>query len=119
MKPIEYLRAKARQRRPATGGIIRGEHGPELVNLPTGYVVPTPKTTQAEAMPTGIIRIEYDLTDDDAERVRQRFEAVLTPKPSRGLPLRCPCVAIYSKCRCPDTNISAQTNTADFHAEHQ
>lgn len=72
MKPIEWLRATARQRKPATGGIVRIGDAPPFVE-PTGYLMSTPETALAGSVPAGIIRIERDPTEAEVEELRRRF----------------------------------------------
>ena len=53
----DWLRRKAAARKLATGGVIRGEYGPELISLSTGYVIPTSvvKAVLIEPMLIGVI----------------------------------------------------------------
>lgn len=113
---LDWLRQQTRRTKPATGGIITPDQAPPIVE-PAGYLMPTVPTVPTEAKPIGYIEISDTVTEVDAAQIRQQLQ--ITPRPSRSEPLRCPCVAIYSECRCPDTNIRARTTTADFHADQR
>lgn len=93
-----WLRRKAAARKPASGGIVRAEHGPELVSLPTGYLVPTATADSASPVPTGFVRSEAVLTDGDVEWIRRQLQITPRAKPDWGEPLTCTCVAVYSRC---------------------
>ena len=81
MKPIDYLRA-----------MVKRDRNP------------------VDEMPTGIITYDGPLTEAEADEVRAAFEQVVPQMEQmadtmlsavgKQLPLRCPCVAIYSSCRC-------------------
>ena len=114
MSPIDYLRDMVnRGRKPATGGVIHPNQAPPIVE-PVGYLVPTAAAKPAEAMPSGFIKFSGTVSEADVEQIRQQLQVMPRMRAPRSEPLRCPCVAIYSECRCPGTNIRAQTNTADF-----
>lgn len=81
MKPVDYLRALAKRDRKL-----------------------------ADEQPTGIITYDGPLTEAEADEVRAAFERVVPQMEQMAdtmlstvrqqLPMRCPCVAIYSSCRC-------------------
>lgn len=48
--------------------------------------------------PTGFVRVDRALTEDEVEQLRQRFQILPRAKPSWGEPMRCPCGVIYSRC---------------------
>jgi hypothetical protein len=115
VKGIDYLRGIVRQRKPATGGIVRISDATPLVDPPADYPAPATKptpaevtltidnrdgayTTPAEPVPTGFIRTDHTLTEDQAERIRQRFEAVIARVPSRNS--NCDCWPQYIYCCC-------------------
>ena len=76
--------------------------------------MPTAAAEPTDAKPSGYIEISGTVTEIDVVQIRQQLQVVPRTRASRSEPMRCPCVAIYSECRCSGTNIRAQTNTADF-----
>lgn len=117
MSGTDWLRALVKRgRTPATGGLVTPDRAAIVVG-PAGYLVPTAVAEQAAPMPIAVVEIGGTVTEADAAQIRQQLQ--ITPRPFRSEPMRCPCVAIYSECRCSGTNISAQTKAADFRAGQQ
>lgn len=100
MNAIDWLRGKAKQKT-AGGGIVHGEHGPELVNLPTGYLVPTSLPEPSEPQPVAVIAIDGTVTEQQAQQIRDSIQVLGRSRAQRSSEsLGCPCAVIYSVCYC-------------------
>ena len=103
MTPIAWLRSR---RSPAaepkaTGGIV-GDYTPLKLAGCTASARPPAD------VPTGIITIVGDLSENDVAQFREAVRAAFAPhepgllhRPLDDAPTDCPCVGIYSRCHCP------------------
>ena len=101
---LDWLRQQTRRTKTATGGIITPDQAPPIVE-PAGYLMPTAAAEPTDAKPSGYIEISGTVTEIDVAQIRQQLQVVPRMRPSRSEPMRCPCVAIYSRCYCkPNTS---------------
>lgn len=99
MKAIEYLRAKARARKPATGGIVRIGDAPPIVDLPTGYLMPAP--APAPTQPAAVIEINLRKpTEAERALMLQQFRNALGTARTPSHRKDCGCWPRYSYCNC-------------------
>lgn len=97
MKPIDYLRAMTKRRRPATGGIVRLKDTPPFETGCT-YTMPLAEPVTA---PTFLVEINLATPTRAAfDQIRQQIQITARPQRTRSADKNCGCWPRYSHCNC-------------------
>jgi len=115
MSPLDYLRAMAGRRKPATGGLVRYDPAKPIVMSSTCHSSPLPIPEHPQAPARLTIRLGSP-TPEDVRRMAEglRLPVSATPGPAKceqqaraagrspaAAETGCPCGVIYSRCYYP------------------
>ena len=96
MKPIDYLRAKARARKPAIGGTITEDQAAQIaVQFAQANDRPCHMRTEYRPPTTAVITFDVPLTQSQIAELKQRI-TIRTPSADKN----CGCWPRYSNCGC-------------------